>query len=112
MSIEIFKTDDGMLTVEKSNDPAPNIMKGFAFRAAEPEQDGKEIRKSDLIETAFTYQTKQYAVCVGNGKGKCEICGAETDYSNRHVCPYCWGQNEGKILQALKDENSGEVVRV
>ncbi len=105
MAIEYFKSEDGMLTVDKS-DGQP-----FAMFSAAPKEK-VELNAADVIETAFTYQDSRYAVLETNNKGKCEICGAETEYSNRHICPYCWGQYEGAILQALKEKNGGEVILV
>ncbi len=107
MPIEYFKSDDGMLTIEKSS--TSNTAQLFSAGAKEPET---KIDGELVIETIGTYMMPGFSARETNTHGKCVICGIETEYSNRHICPYCFGVHEKEILDQLQENNSGRDVVV
>lgn len=102
MPIEVFSTDDGMLTVEKSGpfngfDPYTTMM----MKLDEPNLNG--LKAENMIDTIASYQMYEFAITDQTERGKCDICGSSTDFKNRHICPVCWGKYEKEIVINLKN---------
>ena len=66
------------------------------------------ISKDDYILTLITYLSEPYAVIPSKNeiKGKCLICGVETNSIERKICPVCLREYKNKLYAGYK---SGEI---
>lgn len=109
MPIDVFSTDDGMLTVQKysqqmNSDPYTVRLAKFY----EPTLVGLDAES--LVDTIMSYQTYDFAMQDATEKGKCDICGNVTEYKNRHICKDCWEKHEKEIVNGLKNIVFGRTI--
>lgn len=102
MPIEIFTTDDGMLTVEKSG-PSVSSAAYMETERSLNEETLNNLKAENLLDTLASYQTYEFAMQDQTARGKCDICGNSTDFKNRHICPNCWAKYEKEIVNDLKN---------
>lgn len=106
MPVEIFRSDDGMLMVEKHSSSKEKTLK-VALKS-----QTVTISYSNLLDTAFSFLKPEFIVQeYGEGR-KCAFCGKRTSLNNRYVCPECWGQYESDILVAMKEATADLVVDI
>lgn len=99
--IEIYEGDH--LRIEKQDGVSP-------VSTFSEVQSQATLNAAEMLETAFTYMEPGYRIAVTSEHGECRICGAETEFKNRHICPYCWNQFESRIFSALKEKCDGDIL--
>lgn len=103
-----YKDTTGGLTVEKKEPTAQEKAKNEevtkARLAAEKIQatEKNKLTYVKLVDTLFSYLPSNMSIVDNSTKGVCSICGIQTAYANRHICPVCLSKEKHKLLSAIE----------
>lgn len=95
-ALEITKVEP---TEEEKTINEVKIAKAKAVMYAE--QPKVELTIEKAIKTAFTYAPVGLNITGESKKNTCLVCGAETSYSNRYICPTCFSKNKELLMEQI-----------
>ena len=103
-----YKDTTGGLTVEKKEPTAEEKVKNEETAKAELEAEKMRAAEQNkltyikLVDTLFSYLPSNMSIVDNSAKGVCSICGIQTAYANRHICPVCLSKEKHNLLNKIK----------
>lgn len=115
MAKRVYKDAKGALEItkvepteeEKAINEAKEMKIKAAMLAAQPKV---ELTIDKVIKTAFTYAPVGLNITGESEKNTCLVCGAETSYSNRYICPACFSKNKELLMEQIVSNANSDVV--
>ncbi len=74
------------------------------------EHNKQKFTTDKMLDSAFSYLVGEMAIKDGTSQGKCLMCGVDTAFANRHICPSCLTKNKNEIFDRLKSTLTVEVM--